>query len=221
MDTEILLQEFKDSPAGKALIAQHESERLTKRQAAVEAIRVVQQEYDALTKQLDPKIEAAQRAIGEFRRKFDGALEEANRLAGERRIGAIDRDRLIKIQEDQLLETVHPGVTAAINKCWEKLSELRRKSVAGESRGKANLWGIVSRAVWSNSNAMNANLEVIRRLIERLENMRLEANEDEVAQVARLMNEIPKGELATEYSEWDHDPEQVRLSVRRAVSHRG
>ena len=213
MDTEILLQEFKDSPAGRALIAKAEGERLDKRRSAVETIRVVQQEYDAAMERLASEIEEAEREHGKLQKKFTASILEMNRLGAERRIAAIDFDRVIAVQTDRLKETTHPCIEAAIGECWRKLSDPGLKFEGGEHREK-NIWGIFHHTAWTNASPVNERKSVIKKTIELLESMRFNVSADEIEDVARLMRLIPRGPLATDSSQWDVDPEAMRLEVR-------
>ena len=210
MDTEILLREFKDSPAGKALVAQHETGRQAKRRAAVEAIAKAEREYDAERGALDPRIETAQKTIQEFRKKFEGAREELNRLGSEKRIGYINRDNLVSTQQGLLKESAHPAIQSAIDECWKKLNELKGES--GERKNKPNIWGAVTQVFWSNARSVGARKTVIRKVLEKLQGMELKAIEDEPAEVKKLMDSIPRDPLESDYDEVSYEPEARRLT---------
>ncbi len=208
MDNEILMKEFENSDAGRVLIAQHEKERQAKRRAMVEGIAKAEREYDALREGLDPRIETAQKAIKEFRKKFEAAREEANRLASEKRIGYINRDNLVSTQQGLLRESAHSAIQVAIDMCREKLKGLKGDS--GENR-KKDLWGIFRVSSWSNAAALNVRRTVIREVIGRLEAMQLEVTEDEPAEVKKLMASIPRDPLQVDHDEWTYNPEEWRL----------
>ncbi|MCH8054832.1 MAG: hypothetical protein IH857_01600 [Deltaproteobacteria bacterium] len=213
METEILLREFKDSPAGKALIAQHESERQAKRRAAVEAIRVLQQEYGAARRKSDTEIEEAEREHGKLQKKFTASILEMNRLGAERRIAAIDFDRMIAVQTDRLKETAHPCIEAAIDACHRKLMELGRKFDSSETRER-DVWEIFHFTGWTNVNSVNERRVIIKKTIERLEAMQFEASENEDEEVKRLLSKIPSGPLESEVNKWDRNLEAERLETR-------
>jgi len=134
MDTEILLQEFKDSPEGRALIAKAEGVRLDKRRAAVAAISVAEREYDAERGILDPRIKEAEMMIKGLEEKLAMARQELNRLSNEKRIGYVNRDNLVSTQQDLLRESSDLAIQSAIDECWKKLNELKGES--GEHRKK-------------------------------------------------------------------------------------
>ena len=210
MDTEILLQEFKDSPEGRALIAKAEGVRLDKRRAAVAAISVAEREYDAERGILDPRIKEAEMMIKGLEEKLTTVRQELNRLSNEKRIAYINRDNLVSTQQDLLRQTVHPSVTAAILECQTRLEKARRSFESGETKSK-DIWGIFHFNSASNSRAVNTRLEVIRGVIGELEMMLISVTEDEENAVVKLMQSITTGYLETDTDEWSYNPEQHRL----------
>jgi len=203
-----LITRLLESPLGKDIQRKAEEERIAERRKCREEIDAAEERYGALRKQLDPKIEAAQRAIGEFRKKFEGAREELNRWASEKRIAYINRDNLVSTQQGLLRESAHSAIQTAIDTCREKLKGLKGDS--GEHR-KKDLWGIFRVSSWSNSNAMNARKAAIREAIGRLEAMQLEVIEGEPTEVKKLMASIPRDPLQVDHDEWTYNPEEWRL----------
>jgi len=218
MDNEILMKEFENSPAGKALVVQHETGRQAKRRAAVEAIAKAEREYDAERGILDPRIKEAEMMIKGLEEKLVTARRELNRLGSEKMIGYITRDNLVSTQQGLLKESAHPAIQSAIDECWKKLNELKGES--GESKSKPNIWGAVTQTFWSNARSVGARKTVIRKVLEKLQGMELKAIEDEPAEVKKLMDSIPRDPLESDYDEVSYEPEARRLTKYPARSTR-
>ena len=131
-------------------------------------------------------------------------------MASEKRIAYINRDNLVSTQQGLLRESAHPAVQSAIDECWKKLNELKVES--GESKSKVNLWGVVTQAFWSNAHSVGARKTAVRKVLEKLQGMELQATEGEGAEVVRLMNSLPTGPLESIYDEERYEPAARRLT---------
>ena len=60
--------------------------------------------------------------------------------------------------------------------------------------------------------AVGARKVAIRKVLETLQGMELNAIEDEAAQVAKVMSSIPKDPLESDYDEVSYEPEARRLT---------
>ncbi len=208
-----LITRLLESPYAKKIEQEAEAERLAGRRECRIQIETAERKYDAVRGKLDPEIETAKSAVGEFTKMLEAARQELTRLSFQKRFAYTDRDREVKIQEDRLKKTCHPCLEPSMNKCRQKIEKVRRGFVSGERKDKGNIWGIVSHEAWSNGRAINDRIEIIKKAIERLEGMKLGVIENEPMEVRRVLDSIPKDPLGTDHDEWDFNPEAWRLEV--------
>ena len=210
MSSQNLIDRLLQSPLGKDIERKAEEERIAERRKCREEIDVAERKHGAAMERLAAEIDEAEKEHGKLQKKFTASSLALNKLGAERRIAAIDFDRVIAVQTDRLKESVHPNVPAAIDACWKKLNELKGES--GERKSKPNIWGVVTHAFWSNARSVDGRKTTVRKVLEKLQGMELQATEGEGAEVVRLMNSLPTGPLESIYDEERYEPAARRLT---------
>lgn len=219
METEKLSELLLKSPLAKQ-VEREESARINKeRREHTQAMKVEEETYEVARTKLDTAIKATQADAEKLEERLVVKRQELIRLHSQGRIVAVDHDRVIGIHMDQLSETADPCIKAAINECYQKISESRlsKAVVAGSTQTRPDLYGFIKQTTWSNLDSLENYREIIRGVQVQLEAMKFAVDEDALGQVNTLMSRIPRLDFAAPVQEEGFSPEARRLESQRAM----